>query len=347
MRIALVSINLCVRARQTALAAMAKGHEVHLLVRSDAGLREFNDQATSIATFFTKSQFAAVLRIVKPDIILVHDRPHQIVSDLLEVRGEASNAPIIHDVHDMFSLMVPGEKNADDSPFEDHSITDVDGLVFVSESNKRYAEARWPNLPPSVVSRSAVLGRFFPNMRGPHLGGAVWGGGLYAEPPNSPRAYIDQRELIFRLASIGKSTTVYHAPLDVLGTDKQYEAAGAVLGGTRGFLEMLYSYSRYDFGLYGQTTDHPQIHGTIPNKLFEYTAAGIPTLVINADEAGRYVEEMGIGIHIRRPEDLIYVHDKLLALRPKVWERRWNITREKETEALWPLCEKLITARRG
>ena len=341
LRLAFVSYNSCVRMRQTALAAMLAGHEAHLLVHRDAALREFNDRFSSLSVFNSPHQLTEGLKNIRPDIILAHDRPHQIVATALDCAKEAGGIPVIHDVHDMFSLMAPGQHNDADEPHEARTLREAAGLVFVSESNRQYAEKKYGPLPPNVVSKSAVLSQFFPSFKMLRVGGAVWGGGLYVESPSSPRFYIDQREIIRRFAGIGQSATIYHAPLDVPGSDAEYAQAGAILGGMESYLPMLAKYSRYDFGWYGQTTDHPQIHGTIPNKLFEYTAAGIPTLVINASEAGKYVEEQGIGVHIKRPEDLIYVRDRLEALRPKVWARRWAITREKETQCLWELSERL------
>jgi glycosyltransferase involved in cell wall biosynthesis len=343
MRICAVSLNFCIRATQTCLAARAAGHEVHAVVALEACGRQFNGQLDSIATFSTESQMLKAIENTRPDIIHVHDRPHQIPGTVLSREWPC---PVVHDVHDMFSCMVPGQTAAEDSPFERDSLLKADGLVFVSEPNLQYAAKRYGQLPPSMVVKSAVSTKFFPPIRFPRIGSAVWGGGLYREDKGTPRNYIDQREIVSRFASVGQSATVYCAPADA-GVMEAYAACGAIMAGVQPYVTMLQAYSRYDFGWYGQTEDHQQIHDTLPNKLFEYVAAGLPVLVINAREAGRFVEEQGLGVHIRRPEDVVYVRDRLEALRPTLWEHRYAFTRENECRALWPWYEQLIRAKAG
>ena len=337
MKIVAVSSNFCVRATQSCLAAKAVGHQVFLLVQPDAGRRQLNQHFDGISLFNTEAQLDALLRELKPDLIHVHDRPHAI--PVLAMK-HANGVPVVHDVHDMFSRMVPGGQAPEDSPYEKASILGAQGLVFVSQPNLDYAAAKYGVLPPAVVVRSAVYSTLFPVVRLPRLAGAVWGGGIYLEPPQSPRFYIDQREIARRFIGVGIPASFHYPPTDppILAA---YADTGAVLCGERAYIPLLQEFGRYDFGWYGQVCDHPQIHDTLPNKMFEYIAAGLPVVAINAREAGKYLTEHGLGIHIRRPEDVVYHLDELRQMRQDVWERRWAFTRERECEALWPLYEKL------
>jgi len=345
MRIAMVSFNCCMRLTQTALVAKAAGHEVFIVSHIESAVRQFNDQFDGTATFHNWGQLKSILAAIKPDIVHVHDRPHKLPASLVDAHLEM---PLVHDLHDMFSIMVPGVSAPDDSPFEDKSILGADGLVFVSGANQQTAMAKYGEaLPPSMVVRSGVFSGFYISHRAARINSGVWGGGLYMEDPGTDRHYIDQREIVMRFNAVGQSAVIFHAPTDGPHVEESYRQVGALVGGMLNYQRLIFEYSRYDFGWYGQTEDHPQIHGTIPNKLFEYVAAGTPVVVINADEAGKFVEDNGIGVHIRRPEDIVYVHDRLEAIRPVVWEKRWQFTRDKECEALWPFYEKLIAAKKA
>ncbi|MBE3043389.1 glycosyltransferase [Candidatus Bathyarchaeota archaeon] len=337
MKIAVVSQNMCMRATQTSLVSKARGHSVYLVVHQEAKVRQFDSTYDSMSYYITKDQMLCALKELKPDLIHVHDRPHRIAFDVI---GAKLGVPVVHDLHDMFSMLVPNGYHPDDSPFEDTSIKGADGLVFVTETNKAWAEKRWGPLPPSVVVPSGVMSQFYPAIRFPLTGAGVWGGGAYVEPEASARFYIDQRPIIQRFLSVGQPTVVYHAPADP-GVPEQYEAAGAIMGGVKNYLVMLQEYSKFEFGWYGQVTDHGQIHDTLPNKLFEYLAAGIPVVVINATTAGEFVEKHGVGIHIRRPEDIVWRKDELPEIRARCWTKRYEFTREKCCESMWPLYEKL------
>ncbi len=348
MRIAIASWNLCMRATQSAMCAQDAKHEIGIFVPADAVGRQYTDLFSSACTFYNPEMYRKELKQFKPDLIWVHDRPHKFPALTIEIAAkELPGVPVVHDVHDMFSVRVPGTSAPEDSPFEAPSIKNADGLVFVSQANLDYAAERYAPLPPALVVRSAVYSKLFPNHRGTPVGGAVWGGGLYTEPPKSDRSYIDQREICQRFRAVGITPFIYHAPCEMPSSPKDYSQAGCIVVGMRGYTDLCYDYTRYDFGWYGQTEDHRQIHDTIPNKLFEYVAGGLPVVVINAREAGKFVEDNHLGVHIRRPEDIIYRMDELDEIRRTCWTSRWEFTREKECEKLWPWMEGLVRAKQN
>jgi glycosyltransferase involved in cell wall biosynthesis len=329
------------RASQTTLAARKAGHSVHVVVglnETHAERRVFNDKMHTVSIFTTPEQLRDSILMTQPDVIHVHDRPHELAAEVIKLR---LGIPVVVDVHDMDSVLVSGFQN----PAEAQSLIEADGLVFVSEQNRKYAIAKYDPLPPSIVVHSTVLSDLFPLTRMPRISAAVWEGGLYTEDPPSPRAYIDQREIVARFNAVGQSTILFPAE-DLPGVAPVYRAAGGLVLPGMALPPLIEYLTRFEFGWYGQTTDHQQIHDTIPNKLFEMVAAGLPVLVINAREAGKFVEEHGLGIHVEKPEDIVRVKDRLMALRPQIWQKRYEFTREKSCFPLWALYEQAIEAKK-
>jgi hypothetical protein len=74
-----------------------------------------------------------------------------------------------------------------------------------------------------------------------------------------------------------------------------YLKAGAVAHSMHRFPDMMRQLTRYDWGLCGHLDSHPQWQKAMPNKLFEYLAAGIPVISINSDEVSGFVVEHGVG----------------------------------------------------
>ena len=336
MRIAVCSPNVCTRCSQTSLVAKEAGHEIHLVTHHGSVHRQFNERFNSVAAFQSQEQMLTAIGNIDPDLIHIQDRPHRIAYDILTADWDC---PVVYDMHDFASQMVPGRVHPGDEG-EWWAVRRASALVFVSEGHKRYAEKVLGATQPSAVVPSMVKAEFFPKRRSTHLGAAIWEGGLFTEPDDSPRLYIDQRDIIRRFELIGQ-VAVLHPALANDDLVQAYAAVGAFLHSPQMYPTLMAELSRYDFGWYGQTLDHDQVHETLPNKMFEMIAAGLPVLVINAREAGKFVEKHGVGIHVRRPEDLIYVKKDLLALRGKMWERRHEFTREKACESLWPLYERL------
>lgn len=335
-RVAVVSFNCCVRASQTALALQKAGYDARMVVHYKAEHRQFNDDMDSVSIFFSKEQMLRTLDALQPDIIHIHDRPHQLASDVIRAN---LGVPVVNDVHDMDSLLRMPMGEPMHEPF---SLQHADGLVFVSEPYRQYAEKWYGPLPPSIVVPSMVCESLMPEKRRPRVGAACWEGGLYVHEPGDPRRYIDQRDIAARLVGIGQSVFLHSAPNGYPENVQPYNATGAIVFAPVPYVPLLAILTSYDWLWYGQVEDSEQIHSTLPNKLFDAVAAGLPVVVIKAREAGRYVEEHELGISIERPEQVRMHKDRLEQLREEMWTRRKRFTREKAVLPLLELYDDLL-----
>jgi glycosyltransferase involved in cell wall biosynthesis len=70
----------------------------------------------------------------------------------------------------------------------------------------------------------------------------------------------------------------------------------------------------------------------MPNKLFEYVAAGIPVIACNSPEAERYVVDNGLGVSVDSIEDIPGIYDSHEEWREKVKEKREQFIMEREID---------------
>jgi len=107
---------------------------------------------------------------------------------------------------------------------------------------------------------------------------------------------------------------------------------------------MLKQISRYDWGFCGSPIDHPQWHMAMPNKLFDYIAAGIPVIVYKADESAKFVREHGLGIVIEDLEELAdpEVYGRHEEIRPIVQQIRHDLVMELQAPIIMKIYEQVL-----
>jgi hypothetical protein len=57
--------------------------------------------------------------------------------------------------------------------------------------------------------------------------------------------------------------------------------------------------SQHSVGIVGTPYPLSDFADSMPNKLFEYVAAGLPVICINAPEAAKYAEANGLGMGVQ------------------------------------------------
>jgi len=83
----------------------------------------------------------------------------------------------------------------------------------------------------------------------------------------------------------------------------------------------------------------------MPNKLFEYIAAGIPTIVLNAKEAGEFVEKHELGVFIKDINDIPKIYADHQKYRRIVREKRHQFTAESQAEKIVRIYDSIISKK--
>jgi len=188
------------------------------------------------------------------------------------------------------------------------------------------------------------------------VGGIVYEGGLVApteEVSSSVAPYRDYRETARIMSKMGMLFTVCskidpsefnnpkHKDRNAF-IRNEYWRAGAIFFNALPQNLLMQQLSRYDWGLLGHPESFPQWHTGIPNKLFDYISAGIPVIVLNADECARFVETHGIGVVIDRIEDIPKVYKDHKKYRKRVKQIQGKFTMEQQVPVIKAIYRKLM-----
>lgn len=298
MNILFVTYHTCARADKEARALEAAGHQVIILQHVAAS--EEILYATELSSFY-RNEIDLAKRIIYfaewAEVIHVHNEPNWIVRAAAMARDRACpDTPLVFDAHDLESQRESGEVDQDETP----AIHAADAIIVPSRAYKEGVE-RIYNLPgtPVEVIYSFCSKRDFIDDPLPRVNGVVYEGATVCELKNFTRqtpGYKHYRDYV----SLTKQFTFYEIPFHLYGVRSEFKlpylAAGAVVHDVYSYPVMMRQLSRYDWGLCGHIEDHPQWQKAMPNKLFEYLAAGIPVLSINAKEVGELIEEYEIGM---------------------------------------------------
>jgi hypothetical protein len=114
--------------------------------------------------------------------------------------------------------------------------------------------------------------------------------------------------------------------------------------------EVTYALSQYDYGLipFNMSTDRQHLDTALPNKLFDYLAAGLPVLSPPFLSLKAFVESNGLGIIFDGMDDLVEKIGQvnLPELRKRVIDGREAFTIEKNIHVITDLYEKVLTGLR-
>ena len=291
MNILFVTYNTCARAAKEARALESAGHQVIIL--QHVAVSEEILYATELSSFYGADQ--DLLERISyfgdwAEVIHVHNEPSWMVKAAATVRDMVCPlVPVIFDVHDLDSMREDGSVDKDEEP----AIRAADAFIFPSKAYKAGIGSKYiiGSMPQRVIysmcSRNDIVTDPLPRVNG-----IVYEGAIVAPVknfnPQTPgyKKYRDYTDLTKKLTASG-------IPFHLYGVRNEFQpsylAAGAVVHGMHRFPDMMRQLSRYDWGLCGHLDSHPQWQKAMPNKLFEYIAAGIPVISINAGEVSEFV----------------------------------------------------------
>ena len=327
MRILVLSHHGCIRVMKQGFALM-KNHDVHFMQNS------VTDEAFLIpmkeCSFYTTRETLINKLMGMPDfdVIHVHNEPDWLVS---AAKAAKPDTPVVYDCHDLDSQRDGEEANPD----EIEAMKIADAYIFPSQSYYEGA-IRYHSLPtrkPKAVVYSMCNQDMMSIGPLPRVRGIAYEGGIAApvEGYNYTRypLYRDHRALVEEM---------YYAniPIALYGVSdifmSQYRTIGAMCFPPMPYVQMIRELSRWVWGFVGCADRCRTMEGSMPNKLFEYVAAGIPVIACNSPEAQKYVIDNGLGVSVDSISDIPGVYDSHEEWREKVKEKREQFIMEREID---------------
>jgi glycosyltransferase involved in cell wall biosynthesis len=312
------------------------------------------DSYESILEIYAKEKF---------DIIHCHNFPDIQATLAIKARDKADNRfKVVHDIHDHGTLQyqdLTDEQKAEEQLAEKNS----DGIVFVSQQAKEKISKDRQLSQPSTVIYSKPNRDFFPNING-FLPNAkifsdadqpvgqrrlrfVYQGGIDSKPGHH-RNYLNQFKEIARhgfelhiFAAI-KPNNPEH--LKICNDYKALDPENIFVYPPLELQKLYETLTGFDAGisiLAGNAA--PYQHLTIPNKIFEYAACGIPSIVDTQSQAIQdYVEKNKMGLVISSWKD--FDPNDLTEVKAYLIQHRDIFCMEQEIPKLMALYRQILTS---
>jgi glycosyltransferase involved in cell wall biosynthesis len=295
----------CIRNYKTATALRSRGHRISLAY-TRARLSQVYP-ALSDDVYFECIHLKGLRHLwdiaPKYDLIHCHNEPDQ-----LTVAALAGKTPVIHDTHDLISLRHGGDPNL--VYLEGIANRGAAGRIYVSSYQRdRALELYGIDLDSSAVVHNYVLRRMVPETGLSKLSSedgeihVVYEGGLgSAGVPH--RYYLPVfRELIAARIHVHMYPSFQNPEYEREAAGNPYLHYYAPVSPERIVFEM----TRYDFGIvpFVVTPENERhLHSAMPNKLFEYLAAGLPVIANDLKSIREFFNTYPVGVLYRTPEEI-------------------------------------------
>jgi len=318
-----------------ALPLLKKGHEVNLITfRLPSQSKKF----TSIVVCNDMENMQEAVKIYEPitDIFHCHNEPSWFVTMVKELTSK----PVILDVHDTFLTRSEPENQIKGVYRE---ITDernnfylADGLNFCTDYVRDDVYKHYNLTQPSLVLPSYVPANWYQYDGLEWLGGLVYEGKVMLKTEtvgiSAGFNYCDYEDLAKQCTEMNMAFHIYTVRTDNAYLDT-YKGI-ALLHEPCGILDLVSFLTRHDWGLVGNSFRSSQWQRTSSNKMFEYIAAGIPPVVMNAQWSAGFVNREEVGIVVESVEELGKRWGEHRPQRANLVKRRYDFAMENHIHEL-------------
>jgi len=322
-----VSDHCCIRVIKQSLALMSAGHQVINLCRRIA-----NPDMASVLSYVTyyndKEDLKRKLLGLRntADIFHVHNEPSWLG---YFTKNTLFDKPVVFDAHDLNCVRYnkPDEQ-------EYNSIITCDATIYVSQACEDLSQRHYNSDKPSAVIMSACnIGvKYIPPKQ--RRIGVVYQGGI---SDGSDLEYLDYRDITNQMSQLNIPFHIYAA-----STNYMHLYQDAIIHPPQQYENLIAELSRYDWGLCAGGKESRQWHNTLPNKLFEYIAAGIPIVAMKATETANFVKQHNIGIVINNLYEMIGLYDTYQKYKENVIKARELITMEAQVKTIETLYRSIL-----
>jgi glycosyltransferase involved in cell wall biosynthesis len=348
MKIVFFQNIFCTRALKQAIALKDKvdlligvvsgqslGRKMHQDLLGQAFHRTYTETASA-------DTLANIVERERPHIIHCHNFPDTQANLAIEIRKQQPGIKVIHDIHDHGTLQY-GSLSETQQAEEIFAERHADGIIFVSELACQAICKMRKTRQPALVLYSKPNLQYFPKAKFKKPGKKVlfvYEGGIHSAAAHH-RNYI---EPFTEITKHGHTIHIFTSTLFILEVSmaqkKIYHDYLAIhprrikVNSPLPIKKLYMAMTKYDAGisiLSGQNTPYQQL--TIPNKIFEYAACGLPTIVDNEFKAIRdYVVNNKMGIAVTDWNS--FDPKALIPLRQYLQDIRENFSMEREIHKL-------------
>jgi glycosyltransferase involved in cell wall biosynthesis len=359
MRILFLHQQPCIRALKYAVGFRSSGVEIELgFAYRGRTLSAFYGSGDELFDCWWRlgPDLLADLRQViadwEPDLIHSHNLPDLLTVLALEVTE--GRVPVIHDVHDMQSLRNTPYEDGFPEPREpaDLEKTAVEGcaaLITVSDvlldelAARHELPARTRTFPNYALARDLPATLPPPERPAGDPPRLVYQGTL-----SCSHGHYDLREIFAAIVAEGVTLDVYPAREDPAYRHLAEATPGLRMHDTLRPEALMQELPAYDFGWAGFNADLNAAHldTALPNKAFEYLAAGLPVLTFDHRALARFLETEGLGLRLDGVAGLgarLRTLD-LPALRGRVAAARHGLTVEANIGQVLDLYDEVVQA---
>lgn len=332
MRVCMVSDHGCIRVTKEALALISRGITVDVLANQ---LPFAFDHFETAGVWFHSEQLRRAVKASKADVFHIHNEPDWMVGAV----RDATDKPIVYDIHDLESLRWQREPDAN----ERRAFEVADAYVHVSQPCKKAAEKYHPE-KPNIVLYPWVNEMFIPPETPVNWGAFCYEGGLSTAPmiDDAEKHTVNFRSLqdIVK-AIIEQGYAMYLFPAEAVN-NYTYENLGAIVSSPQQYPVLIRAMRAFGFGFVGTALPSDLMDAAMPNKLFEYIASGVVPVIYNAGTAGKWAVENDLGVYLSNFENLPEQLADAGALRANLLTRRREMTMEANIQPLIDLYEAVL-----
>lgn len=305
--IAHVAWRLCARALKEIWALKRTGYDVKVIAhRSIPEIHSIIGQEDLIP-YRTKADLPGAIERAGADIYHCHVDPFDIAT-ITKEQGKT----VVMDVHD-----ADPPRGFPLNPDEQEAFDCVDATVHVSEPYRDYLRDVYNFTSPSIVLYSLANKDFFKSDRETYYKGIVYQGLGWSEGYSDRFRYADFAEVFKMLVKRGIRVYAYIANRQA---HNYYRATGASIEGNVDYMWLMGKLPFFEWGLVYFSLVNDQIENALPNKVFDYMAAGIPMIANRGTFFGDFIESTGIGIAVDHIDEIdltnaIYYKSRIYGMR--------------------------------